>query len=88
MSEHLPECDPIPYERPCICERLRACEERVENRIIHGGLDASRFNAGLDVAREAVMLHATAGQGAAVPPREFVHTDSLLASIDAMRDKS
>ena len=83
MSEHLPECDPIPYERPCICERLRACEERVENRIIHGGLDASRFNAGLDAAREAVL---------AVVRKYNIAEDApviveFLAAFDALRSK-
>lgn len=26
---HLPECDPIPPVRSCICDRLRACEQRL-----------------------------------------------------------
>ena len=44
MSDHLPECPVIIYEAVghryvvaadlCICDRLRACEQRVRNTIV------------------------------------------------------
>lgn len=59
MTEHLSECwakhdsDPAAW---CICEELRACEERVlGDRDELVGVTALRaFRAGLDAAREAV----------------------------------
>ena len=65
MTEHLPEC-PVAAARPgtftsCICDALRACEERVlGDRDELVGLTALRaFRAGLAAARDAVMLLAT-----------------------------
>lgn len=59
-----PECDPgvtPPWERACICDRLRACEQRVkrvERALWHlKGATYGReqgWNEALDAAREAV----------------------------------
>lgn len=39
-------------------------------------------------ARDAVLAVASAGQGPAVPPRQFVHTASATAAIDTLRSQS
>lgn len=59
MSEHLPECwATYPSDPPawCICDELRACEQRVlGDRDELVGVTAFRaFRAGLAAAREAV----------------------------------
>lgn len=77
MSGHLPECpaaDPVwhpDYSAPCICDALRACEQRVreeESRNVIGSVSLAAigeanlqqyqlgFSEGLDAAREAVVL--------------------------------
>lgn len=98
MSGHLPECwasDQIDRLDPlCICDRLRACEQRV----VSGPMSMPSYlngrqrgyAAGLDAARDAV---------AAVPPiDQWVDDNGLvslvydkgeaLAAIDALRGKS
>lgn len=88
-DSHLPECPVSPQEiaaraldkHPralCICDRLRACEQRVlgdRDEIV--GLTAVRsFRAGLDAAREAVA--ATGGS-------MWIGKAETLAAIDALR---
>ena len=70
MTDHLPECIFKPENvdsakgirwggRPCICDELRACEQRIGNVIsasLVGGYDWRQgYLAGLDAAREAVL---------------------------------
>ena len=94
MTEHLPECwATYPSDPPawCICDELRACEDRVlGDRDELVGLTAFRsFRAGLDAAREAVV---------AVPydepeddPQSREHEVEVrqryLAAIDALKEK-
>ena len=64
MTEHLPECLVPDFDKGlwiCICNQLRACEERVlGDRDELVGLTALRaFRAGLAAARDVVMLLAT-----------------------------
>ena len=97
MTDHLPECIFKPENvdsakgirwggRPCICDELRACEQRIGNVIsasLVGGYDWRHgYLAGLDAAREAVadMVIKTAGNSAAT-------VDQALAAIDALREK-
>lgn len=70
MSDHLPECPCAntsahpdgclccEVSSPCICDRLRACEQRVADEIWGAIRDGSQyksgFEGGLDAAREAV----------------------------------
>ena len=103
MTDHLPECwfsDPekVPAVAvndgwPCICDRLRACEQRVEREWIEHcnrveqrvrdeswdhGMEVGTHSA-LDAAREAV---------AAVGVRKDTSHDmrvQALAAIDALR---
>ena len=77
---------------PCICERLRACEERVSSEYLTPmalattGFDDPRYAKGyaaaLDAAREAVasMEIAVAGNSAAT-------VDQALAVIDALKEE-
>ena len=99
MSAHLPEChfaQPGTSLSPCICSRLRACEQRVllskpniELSAVYG-YEAGRSE-GLSAARDAV---------AALPVvlvdirrdafdeqqyRQAVVLDDALAAIDALR---
>ena len=88
MSDHLPEClhddDTYGLRGLCICDELRACEQRVLslNPVALGVLIAQRARErALDAAREAV-----AGVG--------VHKDTshdmrvqALAAIDALREE-
>ena len=100
MIKHLPECpcnDKSAHpdgclccevSSPCICDALRACEERVRNQDIathHADLKeakallASRdeaWFAGLDAAREAV---------AALP--EYALRDTCVSAIDELREE-
>jgi len=59
-SGHLPECPWVPslddYEA-CICDRLRACEQRVMAQFVDG-VDEVSYRRGLDAAREAVAAYA------------------------------
>lgn len=92
MTDHLPECpvlDSLPFidegwdEGPCICDRLRACEQRVFQEQIEGRQHdmVMAYLRGLDAAREAV---------AAVGVRKDTSHDmrvQALAAIDALREE-
>ena len=85
MSAHLPECihpqrdypcswcQEIDCECPCVCDRLRSCEQRVRDEILTAAYEsapaqvrqdevARLYNIGfadaLDAAREAVLAYA------------------------------
>ena len=73
MSAHLPECihpqrdypckwcQEIDCECPCVCDRLRACEQRVEetwSAIAGRDQYAEGYADALDAAREAVLAYA------------------------------
>ena len=110
MTEHLPEC---PVEKmlrsgrtvgsqSCICEHLRACEERVEESIDRAWQQAAQLavaharTATLDAAREAVAATVndpndpkfvrTEYQCCGTSAPEYMRDDALDA-IDALRRK-
>ena len=89
MTDHLPEClnddDTYGLRGLCICDELRACEQRVLNLnpAAHDVLIAQRARErALDAARAAVggMVIETVGNSAAT-------VDQALAAIDALKDK-
>lgn len=100
MIDHLPECNCTCSDccgssspcRYCICDRLRACEQRVENRFhFYTGPDvyASGYTAALDAAREAV----EALPPSSLPERWGIRTamnfrGDVLAAINALREKN
>ena len=78
MTHHLPECwlSEGKWDGGCICDRLRACEQRV--------LDAAREAvAALPFVRPA---HYGKGVLIAGAQPDFVRRD-VLATIDALREK-
>jgi len=62
MSDHLPECllrspRDLKPESDCICDRLRAAEQRVTSdfaKYLRHMVDDDKFAAGVKAAREAV----------------------------------
>lgn len=84
MSDHLPECKRAEDRyamAACICDRLRACEQRVNDEWVrdYGGHRA--FALGVQAAREAV---------AAVGVRKDTSHDmrvQALAAIDSLKEK-
>ena len=88
MSDHLPEClhddDTYGLRGLCICDELRACEQRVLslNPVALGVLIAQRARErALDAAEEAV--RATLGAD-----ERNLHAElTALAAIDALREK-
>lgn len=74
MTEHLPEClallNDSTWDGGCICDALRACEERMLTTY----LARDNFEAGLDAAREAV---------AALP--SYAMRDTCVSAIDELR---
>lgn len=87
-NKHLPECDPIPYERPCICDRLRQCEQRVADEIWGALREGSQYKSGfegaLDAAREAV--NALIGWQHGIAMTAITKADAT-AAIDALREE-
>ena len=88
MSDHLPEClhddDTYGLRGLCICDELRACEQRVLslNPVALGVLIAQRARErALDAAREAI---AALDIGRDVRFSVDVRADAL-AAIDALR---
>lgn len=98
MTEHLPECwATYPSDPPawCICERLRACEQRIKTH--EGCGDAERIEGYVDGYADALddaweaMLGAKAidvyyGRGLDEPP-QFIWLNNALSAIDALRGK-
>ena len=89
--KHLPECfngRQRSHGLPCICDRLRACEQRSYTLGIevgkHDGWVAGHA-AGVQAARQAVVERSMTCLGPAMPGTEWVHTPSVLAAIDALR---
>ena len=91
MTEHLPECpmstkDSICRCLPCICDALRACEERVLKDTVPGEWHEKRMawvrKDALDKAMEAVaeLEFFRTNPATIIRPR-------ALASIDALRRK-
>ena len=88
MSNHLPEClhddDTYGLRGLCICDELRACEQRVLslNPVALGVLIAQRARErALDAAEEAV--RATLGAD-----ERNVHAElTAIAAIDALRER-
>ena len=97
MTDHLPECPWADrgYAFPCICDRLRACEQRVREDMALQYLVSDReqqeqeeraFAAGVQAARDAVAAVSVGGQHFwAVGFRDG--TEQALAAIDALRGK-
>lgn len=93
MSDHRPECfyymDDFGDGERCICDRLRACEQRVLS--VAGPHNYSRgrkdgYAAALSAARDAVA--ASGGHSDRCICDECYGTDAALAAIDALRDQS
>ena len=93
MTDHLPECGYgielsfdglIQPAEPCICDRLRQCEQRVADEIWgalrEGSQYKSGFEGGLDAAREAV---AALDDGTTIPASDGIF--EALDAIDALR---
>ena len=91
MTEHLPECpmstkDSICRCLPCICDALRACEERVLKDTVPGEWHEKRMawvrKDALDKAMEAVaeLEFFRTNPATIIRPR-------ALAAIDALRKK-
>ena len=92
MTEHLPEC-PVAAARPgtftsCICDRLRACEERVlgERDELVGVTAFRAFRAGLAAAREAVAALVTERELRS-PSGLDIDIHEALSAIDALGKK-
>ena len=100
MTDHLPECCLAPHvcdvnlcqrcHSFCICNQLRACEERVHETAYQAGkaygLNVNGYTRGLDAARKAVEgldLHGCMPRGSI---RCNCIVTSILAAIDALRD--
>jgi len=97
MNKHLPECwakhesDPPAW---CICDELRACEERVTNQSnrewaeISVADEARIWSEALDAAREAVEAMDLHG---CHPYRGLLNCNcvgpKVIAAIDALREK-
>lgn len=77
MTDHLPECPEVDpkWGSWCICDRLRACEQRVHDH--YSNLAPVGFVLGVQAARDAV---------AALPYGSPL--DDALAAIDALRGES
>lgn len=75
--DHLPECfwPDAPERAVCICDRLRACEQRVRHEGL--GVCIVHYDAGVSAAYEAVL-----NAGLCAPHR--CQSDAL-AAIDALR---
>lgn len=92
MSDHLPECDAWDTDDDtigdCICDRLRACEQRVRedeqshnfSPDIHWAGMAEVYQRGLDAARKAV----AAVEYRPTNPETMIRSMALDA-IDALR---
>jgi hypothetical protein len=98
MTEHLPECwATYPSDPPawCICDELRACEERVEESMDRAWSQTVQLavahtrTATLDAAREAVLgakaIDVYYGRGLDDPP-QFIWLNNALAAIDALME--
>lgn len=87
MTDHLPECDKhalVPRAGwVCICDALRACEQRVTSKVWDAsGVSTYRvgYAAGIKAAREAVEV--------CMPYPWADPQFKCLAAIDALRDVS
>ena len=107
MSVHLNECQcyegsccswMVNCTCQCICDVLRACEERVRedeqsnnfSPDIHWDGMAEAYQRGLDAAREAVLgakaVDIAYGRGLD-EPAQFIWLNNALSAIDALREK-
>lgn len=94
MSDHLPECG---VRKPCgvcgnitygvcICDRLRACEQRVRHEGL--GVCIQHYDAGVQAAREVVaaLVPTTVAFHGPLPVVHNVRITDALAAIDALRE--
>ena len=100
MTDHLPECDLSMdcglfhgqsychnCEMYCVCDRLRACEQRVLNlnHVAHDVLIAQRARErALDAAREAVAF--MPGPSMSYGNREYIEREAALKAIKGLRE--
>jgi hypothetical protein len=88
MSDHLPECRYV-NDRGCICQALRACEERVHDSwssfIKVDEERAVAYAAGLDAARSAVAAIEYRNESGTVFDWPIIDRPEALAAIDALR---
>ena len=109
MSAHLPECihpqrdypcswcQEIDCECPCVCDRLRSCEQRVRDEILTAAYEsapaqvrqdevARLYNIGfadaLDAARERIMRLPYE-----IDEEILVDRDEVIGWIDALREE-
>lgn len=81
MTNHLPECQ-YGLDYPCICDRLRACEQRVTARFMD---DKDHYRVlrdyWLDAAREAIEASPVAIRE---PGVILLNREVVIAAIDAL----
>ena len=106
MTDHLPECIVPDFDKGrwiCICNQLRACEDRVQKIAYGQGLGAGSdehgqheigwikgYDAALDDAREALFGAKAIDvyYGRGLDePPQFIWLNNALAAIDALREK-
>lgn len=99
MTDHLPECDTFRFTYGegyggCICEWLRACEERVEetwSAIAGRDQYAEGYRAALNVALEAVetlpLIVRFVKENKTKLIDQLIDRDEAVAAIDALREK-
>ena len=81
---HLPECwlSEGKFDALCMCDRLRACEERLRQGWCVSSCGNTHYTIGyeegLDAAREAV---------AGLDSSDLIYEADALAAIDALREK-
>lgn len=89
MTEHLPEClallNDSTWDGDCICEALRACEQRVFQEQITGRQHdmVLGYQRGLAAARRAVQVLPKGGMG----QKAHALWRDALAAIDALREE-
>lgn len=84
MSDHLPECGANDGSMFCICDALRACEQRVFQEQIEGRQHdmVMAYLRGLDAAQEAIRNRE---DGDFFP---WVQVEIALAAIETLRSGS
>lgn len=96
LQGHLPECLTTTYDAEvwCICDRLRACEERLREGWCISSCGNTHYTIGyeegLDAARDAVAAqHLRTEDGQILRQGgDWEHAvDRALAAIDALRDQ-
>ena len=82
----IPSTQPYFAPSPCICDRLRACEQRVREEWCEAQSESwgQGFNHGLLMAARSIREQPTQRQEYWV----YIRRNEILAAIDALRGKS